>query len=203
MVKKYGYARVSTTEQNLDRQLLELRKHVEDERDIITDKQSGKNFDRPGYRSLRDTLLRRGDTLVIKSIDRLGRNKSQIKDELEHYRQAGVRVQIIDIPTTMVEWPEGQEWVGDMVNDVLIQVYASIAEQEYRTIHQRQAEGIAAAKAAGRHLGRARVERPEGWEQIVALWRGGQLTAVQAMDRLGLKKSTFYKLVREEEQGAP
>lgn len=202
MEKKYGYARVSTTEQNLDRQILELKKYVADERDIITDKQSGRNFDRPGYRSLRDTLLREGDTLVIKSIDRLGRNKTQIKDELEHYRKAGVRLQIIDIPTTMVDWPEGQEWVGDMVNDVLIQVYASIAEQEYRTIHQRQAEGIAAAKKAGKHLGRARAERPEGWDEVTALWRDGQITAVQAMDRLGLKKSTFYKLVREEQQGA-
>ena len=85
MVKKYGYARVSTKEQNLDRQILELKKYIDDERDIITDKQSGKDFDRVGYRSLRETLLRKGDTLIVKSLDRLGRNKQAIKDELEYF----------------------------------------------------------------------------------------------------------------------
>ena len=102
----------------------------------------------------------------------------------------------------MTDWPEGQEWVRDMINNILIEVLGTIAEQERMTIRQRQAEGIAAAKKAGKHLGRARAERPEGWNEITALWRDGQITAVQAMDRLELKKSTFYKLVREEQQGA-
>lgn len=200
MVKKYGYARVSTREQNLDRQIAALREYIEDERDIITDKESGKNFDRAGYQYLRERLLRPGDVLIVKSIDRLGRNAEAIKAELLHYRQQGIRVQIIDLPTTMTEWPEEQRLIGDMINNILIEVYSMIAEQERLTIRQRQAEGIAAAKAAGRHLGRARAERPEGWDAVIAEWKAGKMTAVQAMDRLGLKKSTFYKLVRESER---
>lgn len=198
MVKKYGYARVSTREQNLDRQLAALREYIEDERDIITDKESGKDFDRTGYQYLRERLLRPGDVLIVKSVDRLGRNAEAIKAELMYYRQQGIRVQIIDLPTTMTEWPEEQRLIGDMINNILIEVYSMIAEQERMTIRQRQAEGIAAAKKAGKHLGRARAERPEGWDEITALWQDGQITAVQAMDRLGLKKSTFYKLVREQ-----
>ena len=202
MVKKYGYARVSTDEQNLDRQLVDLLKYIPDERDIITDKQSGKNFDRPGYRSLRDTLLRPGDTLIVKSLDRLGRNKKAIRDELDHYRSAGVRVQVIELPTTMIDWPEEQRLIGEMINEILIQVYSTLAEQEYRMIHQRQAEGIAAAKAQGRQLGRPKAEFPSDWAEVYGLWRGGSITAVQAMERLNMKKSTFYKLVRAYESGA-
>lgn len=200
--KTFYYARVSTREQNLDRQLEAFRRLGADDRDIITDKESGKDMERSGYRALRETLLRPGDTLVIKSLDRLSRCKADIKRELEYFQRAGIRIKIIDLPTTMTDWPEGQEWVRDMTNNILIEVLGTIAEQERMTIHQRQAEGIAAARAAGRHLGRARAERPEGWDEVTALWRDGQLTAVQAMDRLGLKKSTFYKLVREEQQGA-
>lgn len=196
--KTFYYARVSTREQNLDRQLEAFRRLGADDRDIITDKESGKDMERSGYRALRETLLRPGDTLVIKSLDRLSRCKADIKRELEYFQRAGIRIKIIDLPTTMTDWPEGQEWVRDMVNNILIEVLGTIAEQERMTIRQRQAEGIAAARAAGRHLGRARAERPEGWDEVTALWRDGQLTAVQAMDRLGLKKSTFYKLVREE-----
>lgn len=200
--KTFYYARVSTREQNLDRQLEAFRRLGADDRDIITDKESGKDMERSGYRALRETLLRPGDTLVIKSLDRLSRCKADIKRELEYFQRAGIRIKIIDLPTTMTDWPEGQEWVRDMVNNILIEVLGTIAEQERMTIRQRQAEGIAAAKKAGKHLGRARAERPEGWDEVTALWRDRQLTAVQAMDRLGLKKSTFYKLVREEQQSA-
>lgn len=196
--KTFYYARVSTREQNLDRQLEAFRRLGADERDIITDKESGKDMERTGYRALRDTLLRPGDTLVIKSLDRLSRCKADIKSVLEFFQRQGIRLKIIDLPTTMTDWPEGQEWVRDMINNILIEVLGTIAEQERMTIRQRQAEGIAAAKKAGKHLGRARAERPEGWDEITALWRDGQITAVQAMDRMGLKKSTFYKLVREE-----
>ena len=103
MIKKYGYARVSTREQNLDRQLTALREYIEDERDIITDKESGKDFDRAGYQYLRERLLRPGDVLIVKSLDRLGRNAEAIKAELLYYRQQEIRVQIIDLPTTMTD----------------------------------------------------------------------------------------------------
>ena len=196
MVKKYGYARVSTREQNLDRQILELKKYIPDERDIICDKESGKDLDRPGYRSLRETLLRPGDTLIVKSLDRLSRSKADIKDELEYFRQIGVRVQILDLPTTMIEWPEGQELIGEMVNNILIEVFGMIAEQERLTIRKRQAEGIAAARARGKHLGRPRAGFPSDWARVYGIWKSGGISAAQAMRELGVKKNTFYKLVK-------
>lgn len=198
MEKVYGYARVSTREQNLDRQIAALRQYVTDERDIITDKESGKDFDRTGYQYLRERLIRPGDTLIVKSLDRLGRNKEQVMEELRHFRADGVRVKILDLPTTMIDLPDGQDWIVEMVNNILIEVLASIAEQERLTIRQRQAEGIAEAKKHGRLLGRKKTELPTEWELVTGLWKSGSITAVQAMDRLGLKKSTFYRMVREQ-----
>lgn len=198
MEKVYGYARVSTREQNLDRQIAALRQYIADERDIINDKESGKDFNRPGYQYLREVLLRPGDTLIVKSLDRLGRNKQQVKQELEYYKAMGVRVKIIDLPSTMADFPKGQEWICEMVNNIMIEVLATIAEQERLTIRQRQAEGIAEAKKQGRQLGRKKTDRPENWDEITGLWKSGSITAVQAMDRLGLKKSTFYRMVREQ-----
>lgn len=198
MEKVYGYARVSTREQNLDRQIAVLRQYVTDERDIITDKESGKDFDRTGYQYLRERLIRPGDTLIVKSLDRLGRNKEQVMEELRHFRVDGVRVKILDLPTTMIDLPDGQDWIVEMVNNILIEVLASIAEQERLTIRQRQAEGIAEAKKQGRLLGRKKTELPAEWELVTGLWKSGSITAVQAMDRLGLKKSTFYRMVREQ-----
>ena len=198
MEKVYGYARVSTREQNLDRQIAALRQYVTDERDIITDKESGKDFDRTGYQYLRERLIRPGDTLIVKSLDRLGRTKEQVMEELRHFRADGVRVKILDLPTTMIDLPDGQDWIVEMVNNILIEVLASIAEQERLTIRQRQAEGIAEAKKQGRLLGRKKTEQPAEWELVTGLWKSGSITAVQAMDRLGLKKSTFYRMVREQ-----
>ena len=198
MEKVYGYARVSTREQNLDRQIAALRQYVTDERDIITDKESGKDFDRTGYQYLRERLIRPGDTLIVKSLDRLGRNKEQVMEELRHFRADGVRVKILDLPTTKIDLPDGQDWIVEMVNNILIEVLASIAEQERLTIRQRQAEGIAEAKKQGRLLGRKKTELPTEWELVTGLWKSGSITAVQAMDRLGLKKSTFYRMVREQ-----
>lgn len=197
MEKKYGYARVSTREQNLDRQIAALREYIPDERDIITDKESGKSMDRPGYQYLRERLLREGDTLVVKSIDRLGRNAFQIKEELQHFRRMGVTVQIIDLPTTMNEWPQDQRLIGEMINSILIDVYAMIAEHERTTIRQRQAEGIAAAREKGKALGRRTVQPPEGFGEVVRRWRAGEITAAEAMRQTGVKKTTFYKLVKD------
>lgn len=197
MEKKYGYARVSTREQNLDRQIAALREYIPDERDIITDKESGKSMDRPGYQYLRERLLREGDTLVIKSLDRLGRNKEAVKAELEYYKARHIRVQVLDLPTTMIDLPDGQAWIVDMVNNILIEVLASIAEQERVTIRQRQAEGIAAAREKGKALGRRAVQPPEGFGEVVSRWRAGEITAAEAMRQTGVKKTTFYKLVKD------
>ena len=196
MRKTYGYARVSTKEQHLDRQVRALLENGVEERDIITDKASGASLERPGYQALKNSMLREGDTLVIKSLDRLSRNKEHITQELRFFKEHHIQVRVLDLPTTMVELPAGQEWVFEMINNILIEVLSSIAEQERLTIRQRQAEGIAAAKAKGKHMGRSRKEFPPNWEEVYSLWNAGKLTATAAMKELGLKNSTFYKLVR-------
>lgn len=195
--RTFYYARVSSTEQNLDRQLSAFLSMGASERDIITDKQSGKDLERPGYSALKHAMLRRGDTLVVKSLDRLSRNKADIKSELEYFREQGIRLKVLDLPTTLMDWPEGQEWVFDMVNNILIEVLGTIAQQERETIRQRQAEGIAAAKAKGTHLGRPKTAVPENWNEVLTRWRGKEITAVEAMKLTGLKRGTFYKLAGE------
>lgn len=195
--RTFYYARVSSREQNLDRQIAAFKALGASERDIITDKESGKDLDRTGYTAVKTALLRRGDTLVIKSLDRLSRNKADIKNELQYFKDNGIRLKVLDLPTTLMEYPEGQEWIFDMVNNVLIEVLGSIAEQERVTIHQRQAEGIEAAKAKGKHLGRPKAVRPDNWDEVISSWRNGEITAVEAMRQTGLRRTTFYKLVAE------
>ena len=198
--KKYGYARVSSKEQNLDRQIDALRKYVVSERDIITDKESGKDFDRQGWQMLRGQLLRDGDTLYIASLDRLGRNKAQVLEEMQALKNLGVRLVVLDLPTTMMDVPDKNKWVIDMINALLIEVMTTIAEQERHTIRQRQAEGIAAAQARGKKLGRPAAEFPSDWARIYGIWKNGGISAAQAMQELDMKRSTFYKLVKEWEK---
>ena len=197
--KTYYYARVSTTEQNLDRQLDIFHSLGAEDRDIITDKQSGKDLDRPGYTALKTTILRPGDTLIIKSLDRLSRSKLDIKNELQYFKDNNIRIKVIDLPTTMLDLPEEQSWVIDMVNNILIEVLSSIAEQEYHTIHKRQSEGIAAAKAKGKHLGRPKLIKPENWDFVISEYRLSRITAKEAMIRLNPKRSSFYKLLKSEQ----
>ena len=197
MKKVYGYARVSTRDQNLDRQLKALADFGVEERDIVTDKESGKSLEREGYLMLKNHLLREGDTLVVMSLDRLSRNKSHIMTELEYYREHHIRVKILDIPTTLIELPEEQDWIFDMINNILIEVLAIIAEQERVRTLQRQAQGIAAAKEKGKHLGRPRASYPENWHEVYLEWTNGKITAKAAMNMLSLKRSTFYVLVKQ------
>lgn len=194
--RTYYYARVSSKEQNLDRQLAAFVSLGASERDIITDKESGKDLNRSGYTALKTAMLRSGDTLVVKSLDRLSRNKADIKNELQYFKEHGIRLKVIDLPTTMMELPEGQAWVFDMVNNILIEVLGTIAEQERVTIRQRQQEGIRAAKAKGKHLGRPGLVVPETWEEVYSAWKNGEITAKVAMERTGLKRTSFYKLVK-------
>ena len=194
--RTYYYARVSSRDQHLDRQLNAFYSLGAQERDIISDKESGKDLNRTGYMALKTTILRRGDTLVVKSLDRLSRNKRDIKHELEFFKENGIRLKVIDLPTTMMELPEGQEWIFEMVNNILIEVLGTIAEQERASIHQRQSEGIAAAKAKGKKFGRPSVLFPDNWQQVIEAWRQGAITAKEAMEQTGIKRSTFYKLVK-------
>ena len=197
MNRTFYYARVSSCEQNLDRQLEAFAKLGAEDREIVTDKESGKNLDRPGYQALKTTMLRPGDTLVVKSLDRLSRNKADIKNELQFFKDNGIRLKVIDLPTTMMELPKEQEWVFDMVNNILIEVLGTIAEQERETIHRRQREGINAAKSKGRHLGRPSTEKPANWDEVIAQWRSGEITATEARQQLKMKKTTFYKALKE------
>lgn len=211
MRKTVGYARVSSREQNLDRQLVALKQYVPEDM-IVTDKASGKNLDRPGYQSLKIGIgkLVKGDTLIIKSLDRLSRNKEDAKRELQYFSSIGVRVKILDLPTTMAEIPEGQEWVLDMINNILIEVLASIAENERLTIRSRQAEGLAAmpvdeksgkkiSKKTGRCIGRPPIQFPGNWNEYYGKWKRKEISAVEAMGQLGLKPNSFYKLVHKYE----
>lgn len=200
MNKTYYYARVSTTEQNLDRQIELFRSLGADDRDIITDKQSGKSLDRTGYNALKNAILRAGDTLVIKSLDRLSRSKTDIKNELKYFKDNNIRLKVADLPTTMIDLADEQSWVIDMVNNILIEVLSSIAEQESNTIHQRQSEGIAAAKAKGKHLGRPKLIKPDNWDSVISEYKESRITAKEAMTRLNLKRSSFYKLLKSENE---
>ncbi len=194
--KKMAYARVSSSSQNLARQIEELKQYV-DEANIVVDKASGKDLNRSGFQALKGPLgLRKGDTLIIKSLDRLSRNKADIKNELEWFKENQIQLQILDLPTTMIQLPKGQEWIRDMINNIIIEVMSSIAEQERLTIRQRQREGIDVAKKQGKHMGRPKLERPVEWEQYYSMWKAGNITAKKAMEELGLKKTSFYKLAK-------
>lgn len=195
MQKEFGYARVSTAHQHEDRQVAALLEYGVEERSIVVDKESGKDFNRLGYLSLKENMLRRGDTLVISELDRLGRNKEMVKRELEWFKTAGIRVKILNVPTTLLDCGD-QDWVLDMVSNILIEVMASVAEEERLKIHRRQEEGIAIAKANGILFGRPPITKPENFEQVMELVDAGQMKAVEAMRQLGVRKTTFYKLRR-------
>lgn len=192
MQKAFGYARVSTARQHEDRQVEALLGYGIDSRNIIVDKESGKDFDRVGYRSLKENLLRSGDTLVVKELDRLGRSKELVKRELEWFKANNIHVKILNIPTTLIDCE--QDWVLEMVSNILIEVLSSVAEEERVKIHRRQEEGIAAAKANGVVFGRPSVAKPDNFEEVMASLDSGALKAVEAMRELKMKKTSFYKL---------
>lgn len=209
--RKIYYARVSSKDQNLARQVEFFKSLGASDDQIIVDKKSGKDFDREGYLALKSVMgLRSGDTLVVKELDRLGRNKEAIKEELEYWRSKGVRVQVCDIPTTMQDFPEQQAWVQEMINNIIIEVYSTIAEQERLKIKQRREEGMAAmpinadgkkySLRTGKPTGRPKTEFPPDWKRFYDEWKLGKITAKSCMNSLGLKRSTFYAMVKEYEQ---
>ena len=192
----FGYARVSSKEQNLDRQLDSLKKYVPIE-NILQEKCSGKDLERPAYQALKGALgLRRGDTLVITSLDRLSRNKENIRQELQWFSKNGVRLMILDLPTSLIEVASGQEWIIEMINNILIEVLASMAEQERLTIKKRQREGIESAKRKGKHLGRPRLIMSDSFPIVYKKWKEGMLTAKEAMKKLGMSSTSFYRMVK-------
>ena len=190
MRQTYGYIRVSTREQNEARQLDALYKAGVEEKKIYMDKQSGKDFDRKGYQRLLHRL-RPGDTLFVKSIDRLGRNYNEI---LEQWRvltkEKGVDIVVLDMP--LLDTRRGKDLMGTFLSDIVLQVLSFVAENERAAIHQRQAEGIAAAKARGVRFGRPPRPLPENFPAVHRAWRSKKLTLKQAAKACEMPVGTFY-----------
>lgn len=193
--KTFGYCRVSSTDQKEDRQLEAMLDLGINERDIFVDKCSGKNFNRPQYQALK-VQLREGDVLVIKSIDRLGRNYKQICEEWrEITREIKANIKVLDMPVLDTTRTEGL--IGEVISDIVLQLLSYVAEQERAFIKQRQAEGIKLAKEKGKRLGKPPIEYPENWDNVYKVWKSGAITAREAMKQLNLKPTSFYKLAKK------
>ena len=193
--KTFAYCRVSSTDQNEDRQVEAMLELGINERDIFVDKCSGKDFDRPQYQALK-LQLREGDLLVIKSIDRLGRNYKQICEEWrEIVRDIKANIKVVDMPILDTTRTDGL--LGEVISDIVLQLLGYVAEQERAFIKQRQAEGIKLAKEKGKRLGKPPIQYPENWQEVYTIWKSGSITAREAMKRLNLKPTSFYKLAKK------
>lgn len=195
--RTYGYCRISDSDQNEARQIQAMHEAGVDERFILIDKQSGKDFNRPQYQILKNAL-REGDLLIIKSIDRLGRNYKEIMKEWQTITQE-IKADIRVLDMALLDTTLHKDLLGSFISDLILQVLAYVAQQERENIKQRQAEGIAIAKAQGKHLGRPKAEMPKDFEAVYNDWKDGHITAKKAMAELGLKTTTFYKLVKQYE----
>lgn len=202
----FGYIRVSSKEQNEGRQIKALKDYCNELKDehIFIDKQSGKDFERAGYQELK-MKIREGDTILIKELDRLGRNKEMIKQELKELQEKGVRVKILNVPTTLMEIDGNQTWVLEMINNILIEVLGAIAEEERNKIRERQAEGIAIAKEQGKYKGGVKgtfkIEIKE-FKKVHKQVQDNSITVTQAIKLLGYKsRSSYYNMAKQIEEG--
>lgn len=203
----YAYHRTSTTDQHLDRGIREIETFCKNNNipleKIYTDQQTGKNFNRPRYQVLKEDILREGDTLIVTELDRLGRNKQDTLKELQYLKDKGVRVMILEIPTTTQDLSSLDNSMAKMImetiNNMLIELYATMAQAEIEKKEKRQQEGIEAKKARGdwADYGRPKAQKPSNWDEIIEKWKRGEITAVKAMELTGTKKTTFYKLLKE------
>ena len=185
----FGYIRVSSRDQNEDRQLIALREIGIPEENIYTDKQSGKDFDRPQYKKLA-RRMKKDDLLYIKSIDRLGRNYEEIQNQWRILtKEKGVDICVIDMP--LLDTRRGKDLVGTFLSDIVLQVLSFVAENERTNIRQRQAEGIAAAKARGVRFGRPPRPLPENYHSAYQRWKAGKITGAAAAKECGMPLSTF------------
>ena len=192
---EYGYIRVSTREQNEQRQLIAMQEFGISEKRIYMDKQSGKDFERKNYKKM-VRKLKKDDTLVVKSIDRLGRNYEEILEQwriITKEKQAAIVV--LDMP--LLDTRQNRDLTGTLIADIVLQLLSYVAQTEREFIRQRQAEGIAVAKQNGVKFGRKPMERPDGLESLKAQWLRGELSARAAAKQLGVTHSTFLRWVRE------
>lgn len=199
----YFYARVSTKEQNLARQLESAKSYKDNIDEIFCDKVSGKSFKRPEYERMKNTVVK-GDEIVVKELDRLGRNKELIKEELKWFKEQGVIVRVLDLPTTLMEFPQGQEWVFEMVNNILIEVLAAMAEQEKEKINRRIKEGIAAmpvvdgkkvSSKTGNCIGRSQKVTDDDFQKILEKQKGDKMSVVECCKELGISRTAWYNRV--------
>ncbi len=189
---KYGYVRVSTKEQNIDRQLVEMYAQGLNDKTIFIDKQSGKDFERDEYQKLKKKL-KSGDLLIIKSIDRLGRNYDMIIDEWRTLvNDMNVDIQVLDMPLLDTR-TEGKNLVGKFISDIVLQILSFVAENERENIKKRQAEGIRIAKEKGKHLGRPKLKLPKNFTIIANQYKKKEITLAEALSSLKMNRSTFYK----------
>lgn len=194
-MKTFGYVRVSSTDQNEDRQMIALHQAGVPDENIYMDKMSGKDFDRPQYKKM-VKWLKQGDLLYVLSIDRLGRNYDEIQNQWRILtKEIGIDVCVIDMP--LLDTCQSKDLLGTFVADLVLQVLSFAAHNERDNIRKRQAEGIAAAKARGVHMGRPVVEAPSDFEEIVKAWEKKKITIEEAMKRCGMSETTFYRRRRE------
>lgn len=197
MAKTYGYIRVSTKEQNEDRQVIALEEAGIDKQNVFMDKQSGKDFQRPQYKKLLRKLIK-NDLLYIKSIDRLGRNYSEILEQWRFLtKEKGVDIVVLDMP--MLDTRRGKDLMGTFIADLVLQILSFVAENERVNIRQRQAEGIAAAMARGVQFGRPPRPLPHSFHAAYLQWKSGEITGTCAANLSGMPLSTFrYKAQKYE-----
>lgn len=196
-MQQYGYIRVSTRDQNPERQLLAMYNRGISRKYIYLDKMSGKDFQRSEYQKL-IKRLKKGDLLVIKSIDRLGRNYGEILEQWKKITQRiGADIEVLDMPLLNTRTGH-DDLTGVFISDLVLQILAYVAETERSFIRSRQSEGIAAAQARGIHFGRQKKEVPEEFQHYYRLWTQGEITVRQAAEKLGMSSSTFYRRCKEE-----
>ena len=194
-MKEYGYVRVSSLDQNEERQLIEMKKLGIPEERIFKDKQSGKDFDRPNYKRL-VRKLKKGDLLYILSIDRLGRNYEEIQSQWRYLtREKEVDIAVIDMP--LLDTRRGKDLMGTFLADIVLQILSFVAQNERENIRKRQAQGIAAAKANGMKFGRPTLDIPKDFNSIVEKWESGVIRISEAAERCGMSEATFYRRLRE------
>ena len=193
--KIFGYARVSSKEQNEERQIISFKDYGIDERDIYIDKQSGKDFDREQYSILKH-ILRENDILVIKSIDRLGRNYNMIIDEWKDITN-NIKADIVVIDMPLLDTTKNKDLLGTFISDLILQILSYVAEQERTFIKQRQKEGISTAMNKGIKFGRPTIEKPQNYDIVVSKWKNKEIRTKEAIEQLGLKPSTFYNMVNK------
>ena len=195
----FGYARVSSKEQNEGRQVEALKAEGVDERNIYIEKKSGKDFDREQYKNML-SRIREGDLLIVTSLDRFGRNYSEIEKEWNFITQeVKANIKVLDLPLLDTS-SNPQNLDSRFIADLVLKILSYVAEKERLHIKQRQAEGIALAKAEGRMKGRPKVEKPSNWNEIYIKWVNKEITAVAAQKVLGLKTNTFYSFIKEEQE---